>query len=115
MAHAVGAQAGCDEHFDIFGTEGQLKVPDAYGHGALQVFLRNKLEDTQLNITIPAGIWTTLSTARVPVYAKAIQTFVQAIQNNQPVSPSGYDARQVLAIVLAIYQATTEQRTISMS
>ncbi|NJN45051.1 MAG: Gfo/Idh/MocA family oxidoreductase [Anaerolineae bacterium] len=55
MAHAVGAQAGCDEHFDIFGTEGQLKVPDAYGHGALQVFLRKKLEDTQLNISIPAG------------------------------------------------------------
>jgi predicted dehydrogenase len=115
MAHAPGAQGGCDEHFDIIGTEGQLKVPDAYGNGALRVYLRRRWEEVRFGTAIPAEVWTTLPNIPVVVYAEAIEAFVSAIQQDKPASTNGYDARQVLAIVLAIYQAATEKRTLSLS
>ena len=115
MAHAPGAQGGDDEHFDIIGMGGQLKVPDAYGNGALRVYLRREWEEVRLGAAIPAGVWTTLPNLPVAVYAEAIEAFVSAIQQNKPAPTNGYDARQVLAIVLAIYQAAAEKRTISPS
>ena len=107
-AHLAGAGAGNDEHFDIFGAQGQLKVPDAYGDGALQVFLRQGWGD------IPANVWHTLPTPPISVYAEAVEAFAQAVQRGEPAPTSGEDARCVLAVVLAIYQAAAEKRTITI-
>lgn len=107
-AHLAGAGAGNDEHFDIFGAQGQLKVPDAYGDGALQVFLRQGWGD------IPANVWHTLPTPPISVYAEAVEAFAQAVQRGEPAPTSGKDARCVLAVVLAIYQAAAEKRTITI-
>lgn len=107
-AHLAGARPGYDEHFDIFGTQGQLKVPDAYAGGALQVYLRNTWGD------IPAKTWHTLPTEKVNVFAKAIDSFANAVLHSEPAPTGGRDARRVLAIVLAIYQAANKKRTITV-
>lgn len=107
-AHLAGADAGRDEHFDMFGTHGQLKVPDAYGDGALQVFLRLGWGD------IPANVWHTLPTGPISVYAESVEAFAQAVQRGEPAPTSGADARRVLAIVLALYQAAAQKRTITI-
>lgn len=107
-AHLAGATGGRDEHFDIFGAQGQLKVPDAYGVGALQVFLRREWGG------IPAGVWHALPTEPVSVYLEAVEAFARAVQRREPAPTSGADARRVLAVVLAIYQAAAEKRTITI-
>jgi predicted dehydrogenase len=108
-AHLAGAQGGRDEHFDIFGTQGQLKVPDVYGAGALQVFLRRAWGDT------PAGVWHSGPAEPVSAYVAAVEALARAVQRREPAPTSGVDARRVLAIVLAIYRAATEQRTITLA
>ena len=107
-AHAPGAMPGCDEHFDIIGTDGQMKVPDPYGDGSLQIYLRLGRSD------IPKERWYTLPTKPTSVFKEAIEAFVLAVQQNEPVPTSGHDARQALAIVLAIYQAAQENRTVTI-
>jgi predicted dehydrogenase len=106
MAHAVGAQGGHDERFDIFGTQGQVRLPDPYGEGALRVYLRQPQGD------IPAGKWHTLPTRPVKVYQEAIEGFAGAILRDESAPASGRDARQVLSTVLAIYQSAAEGRSI---
>ena len=103
-AHLPGVEGG--ERFDIYGTEGQLRLPDPYRNGSPSIFLRREWQD------IPAGVWRTLPALAVPVYARAIEDFARAVQEGRPAPIGGCDARRVLAIVLAIYQSALERRTI---
>ncbi|MGH2524433.1 MAG: hypothetical protein ACRDH2_18145, partial [Anaerolineales bacterium] len=86
---------------------GQLRVPDAYGDGLLQVYLRRAWGD------IPANTWRAVPGAKAQVYAEAVEAFARAVQSGQPAPTNGDDARQTLAAVLAIYQAAKEKRTIT--
>jgi UDP-N-acetyl-2-amino-2-deoxyglucuronate dehydrogenase len=104
-AHLPGASAG-SESFDIYGTHGQIMAPDPYGDAALQVFLRRSWGELAVNT------WQRLPSAPMPLYTRAVEAFAQAIQRNEPAPIGGHDARQVLAIVLAIYQAAAEKRMI---
>jgi predicted dehydrogenase len=104
-AHLAGSSLG-SECFDIYGTQGQLKLPDAYGDGPLQVFLRREWGG------LPAGVWQTVEAAPAPVFAKAVEAFARAVQRGEPAPTNGHDARRALATVLAIYQSAAEKRTI---
>ena len=106
-AHLAGASAG-SEHFDLFGRQGQLRVPDAHGDGWLQVYLRRAWGD------IPANLWHTVPGAKAQVYAEAVEAFARAVQQGEPAPTNGHDARRVLATVLALYQAAAEKRTLSI-
>jgi predicted dehydrogenase len=104
-AHLAGSSLG-SECFDIYGTQGQLKLPDVYGDGPLQVFLRREWGG------LPAGVWQTVEAAPAPVFAKAVEAFARAVQRGEPAPTNGHDARRALATVLAIYQSAAEKRTI---
>lgn len=107
-AHLKGATPG-GEHAEIFGTDGQIQLPDPYsGASSLRVWLRNPWQD------IPAGQWHDLPCPAAPVYLKAIDGFAHAIQTNEPAPASARDARRVLAIILAIYQAAAEGRKVAL-
>lgn len=104
-AHLAGAGTG-DECFEIFGSYGQLKIPDPYGSGSLQVFLRQEWEG------LSDGIWHSLPARPVQVYQAAIREFIQSIASGIPPPTGGREARRVLATILAIYQAAAENRPI---
>lgn len=105
-AHLAGSMGS--ERLDIFGAQGQLRLPDPYGDGPLQVFLRQGWGN------IPANHWHTLPTVRISAYAGAVEAFAQAVQLGKPAPTNGEDARRTLATVLAIYQAAAEKRTITL-
>jgi predicted dehydrogenase len=106
-AHLAGASVG-GECFDIYGTHGQMMVPDPYGDRALQVYLRRSWSE------LPAGVWQQLPSSPAPLYASAIEAFARAVQRGEPAPTGGHDARRVLEVVLAIYQAAAERRTIAI-
>jgi predicted dehydrogenase len=104
-AHLPGVEEG--ERFDIYGTDGQVRLPDPYGEGSASVFLRREWRD------LPAGVWRTLPGTTAPVYTRAVEDFARAIQEGRLAPVGGRDARRVLEVVLAIYQSALERRTIS--
>lgn len=106
-AHISGAHN--EECCSIYGTEGQIRLPDPYGSGPLQVYLRRAWDE------FTAGQWHSIPTEPVPVYQRAIEDFAQAVGTKRCVPISAQDARQVLAVVLAIYQSAAERRTIPIS
>jgi len=61
-----------------------------------------------------AGQWHALPLEAVHVYQRAIENFARAVQTKQPAPINGQAARQVLSIVLAMYQSAAERRTISI-
>lgn len=107
-AHIFGASPG-GERFEIYGVNGQLLLPDPYGSDGLQVYLRQGWEE------IPAGKWHTLPATKTNVYLAAVEEFTNALLCGNSPPTSGKDARQVLAIVLAIYQSAAEHRAITIS
>jgi UDP-N-acetyl-2-amino-2-deoxyglucuronate dehydrogenase len=104
-AHLPGVEDG--ERFDIYGTDGQLRLPDPYGNGSASVFLRREWGE------FPAGEWRTLPVAAAPAYTRAVEDFARAVQEGRLAPIGGRDARRVLEVVLAIYQSALERRTIS--
>jgi predicted dehydrogenase len=48
----------------------------------------------------------------VPVYRRALEAFAQAVQMGECAPINAQDARNVLAVVLAMYQSAAERRTI---
>ena len=106
-AHISGAHN--EEYCYLYGTHGQLRLPDPYGSDPLRLYLKRAWGD------FTAGQWHTLATQPIQVYQLAIEDFAQAVQSKQCVPIGGQAARQVLAIVLAIYQSAAERRTISIS
>ena len=106
-AHISGAdnEEGCS----IYGVEGQIRLPDPYGSEPLRMYLKQAWGD------FTAGEWHSIPTEPVPVYQRAIEDFAQVVGTKECVPISAQDARQVLAVVLAIYQSAAERRTIPIS
>lgn len=106
-AHIPGAQN--DELCVIYGTEGQLCLPDPYGSDPLQAYLKRAWGD------LTAGQWHSIFAEPVPVYQLAVEDFARAVQSRSCVPIDAHAARQVLAVVLAIYQSAAEKRTVTIS
>ena len=106
-AHIHGAQY--EEYCCIHGTQGQIRLPDPYGSDSLRVYLKQDWYE------FAAGEWHSIPMEPVPVYQRAIEDFAQAVRSKQCPPIGAQAARQVLAIVLGIYQAAAEKRTISIS
>jgi UDP-N-acetyl-2-amino-2-deoxyglucuronate dehydrogenase len=105
-AHIVGAHAA--EGFEIYGTQGTVRVPDPYSDKPLEIFLRTRWND------IPPDTWHILPRANVNVFERAVQAFARAVQNNARAPINGNDARRVLQIILAMYRAAEEQRAVNL-
>lgn len=106
-AHISGAHQ--DEYCQLYGTKGQIRLPDPYGSGPLRIFLKEAWGDFN------AGQWHVIPTPPASVYELAVEDFVQAVQCERPAPIGAQAARQVLAVVLAIYQSGEEKRTITIS
>ena len=106
-AHISGAHN--QEYCYLYGTHGQLRLPDPYGSDPMRLYLKREWGE------FTAGQWHTIPTEPVPVYKCAVEAFAQAVQSRQYAPINGQAARQVLAVVLAIYQSAAERRTISLS
>jgi predicted dehydrogenase len=106
-AHISGAQD--DEHITIYGTEGQIRLPDPYGSNAMQFYVKRTWRD------FTGRHWHSIPMESVPVHQRAIDEYVKAIRSGDCVPIDAQAARRVLAIVLAIYQSSAEQRPISIS
>ena len=106
-AHINGAFH--EECCHIYGSEGQIRLPDPYGHDPLRIYLKRTRGD------FSARQWHSIPMEPVPVYQRALEDFVQAVQSRECVPIDARAARQVLAVVLAMYQAAAEKRTITIS
>lgn len=106
-AHIPGAQQ--DEYFTLYGTQGQIRLPDPYGSGPLQIYLRQTYGEYS------AGRWHSIPMQPVTVHQRAIEEFAKAMQSGQCPPIDAHSARQVLSIVLAMYQSSLEKRTITIS
>lgn len=105
-AHITGANH--EECCYIYGTEGQIRLPDPYSSDPLQIYLKRiwgefTAEQSHSIVLEP-----------VLVYQEAIEDFARAVRTKGCIPVSAQDARQVLAIVLAIYQSAAESRTITI-
>ncbi len=105
-AHLAG---GGDEAADLYGTQGQLRLPDAYGTDPLRLYLRQAWQD------FGAGVWHSLPNPAVNCYALALDDFARAVQRGQPAPTSGRDARATLATVLGLYESAAAHRIISLA
>jgi UDP-N-acetyl-2-amino-2-deoxyglucuronate dehydrogenase len=105
-AHIPGAQD--DEYCSLFGTEGQIRLPDPYGSNPLQFYLKHDWGDFE------SGQWHSIPVERVPVYQRTIEEFARAMQAKECLPITARAARQVLAVVLAIYQSAKEKRPITI-
>ena len=105
-AHISGAHH--EECFHIYGTQGQLRLPDPYGSDSMQVYLKRDWGD------LSADQWHSISMESVPVYQQALDGFARAVQTGECAHINAKDARKVLAIVLAMYRSGVERRTISL-
>jgi UDP-N-acetyl-2-amino-2-deoxyglucuronate dehydrogenase len=106
-AHIHGAYH--QERCYLYGTEGQIRLPDPYGSDPLQIYLKRTLGE------YTSEQWHSIPIEPVPVYQRAIEEFAQAVQSGACVPVAAQAARQVLAIILAIYQSAAEKRTITIS
>jgi predicted dehydrogenase len=103
-AHLAGARPG-GECIELYGREGQLRLPSLYGDDPVQLYLRREWGEPAL----AAGQWHSLPHEPAPIFQRTVDAFAQAVRCGEPPSPSGRDARQVLAIVLSLYQSAEAQ------
>ncbi len=101
-AHISGSRTG-DECVEIFGENGQVKLPDPYGEDPLRIFLHHAWGDYR------PGEWHSVLRKPVDVHLSEVENFITSIEMGEPPSPSGREAVQVLATVLAIYYAAEKQ------
>lgn len=106
-AHVGGAHR--DECCTIYGTEGQIRLPDPYGSDPLQIYLKRPYE------RFSPGEWHSIALEPVPVYQRLIDAYAKALQQGDCVPIDAHAARKVLSVVLAIYQSSAEKRTIFIS
>lgn len=106
-AHITGAHNA--ECTSIYGTQGTIRLPHPYGNEPLQIHLKQPWHD------FAAHQWHSIPTKPVSVYQCAIEDFAKAVlaKINPPINAQA--ARQVLAVVAAIYQSAAEQKTITIS
>jgi predicted dehydrogenase len=106
-AHINGAQN--EEYCRVYGTEGQIHLPDPYGSDPLRIYLKQPWSQ------FGSGQWHSISTEPVSVHQRAIADYAEALQSGGCVPIDAQDARRVLAVVLAIYQSAAEKRTITIA
>jgi predicted dehydrogenase len=106
-AHISGAHG--DECCSIYGTEGQIRLPDPYGSDPLRIYLKQQYDQ------FSPGQWHAISLKHVPVYQRAIEEYAKALQSGDCAPIDAHAARKVLSVVLAIYQSSAEKRTIFIS
>jgi predicted dehydrogenase len=106
-AHISGAKQ--DEYFCLFGTQGQIRLPDPYGSDPLQIYLKKSFGE------FAAEQWHSIPTQPVPVYERAIDDFARTVQSGQCAPIDAQAARRVLSVVSTIYQSAVEKRTITIS
>lgn len=106
-AHIHGAHQ--EEYCCLYGMKGQIRLPDPYGSNPLRIYLKQDWNE------FAGGQWHSIPMEPVPVYQRAIEDFAQAVRSNQCPPIGAQVARQVLSVVLGIYQAAAEKRTNSIS
>ena len=106
-AHIIGAHD--EETCTIYGTEGQIRLPDPYSSNPMRLYLKRNWDG------IEAGHWHVLGLEKIPVYVRAIEDFALSVRTGQCAPISGNDARRVLSVVLAIYRSAKERKMISVS
>lgn len=105
-AHIHGAHN--EEYVSIYGTQGQIRLPDPYGTDALRLYLKKQ------HAQFRPGEWHSISTEPVTVYRRAIEEYAKALQSGGCAPIDALAARRVLSVVLAIYQSATEQKVVSI-
>jgi len=105
-AHISGADK--EERCFIYGREGQLRLPDPYGSDPLQLYLKRPYD------RYSPKQWHSISVEPVSVYQQAIEEYAKAVQSGGCVPIDADAARQVLSVVLAIYQSASEKKTITI-
>jgi len=105
-AHIKGAQQ--DECLTIFGTGGQIRLPDPYTSAPLQIYSMQSVND------LTPGHWHSIPMEPVKVHQHAIDDFARAVRSNQCAPIDAKSARQVLSVVLAIYQSSVEKRMVTI-
>lgn len=106
-AHISGAHN--EERTSIFGTHGTLRLPHPYGNDPLQIYLKEAWRE------FVAEQWHSIPIKPVQVYQCVIDDFAKAVRSKSEPPVNAQAARQVLAVVSAIYQSAAEQKTISIS
>jgi len=109
MAGAHISGAGNEECCFIYGTEGQIRLPDPYGSDPLRIYLKqpyNQFSPEQ---------WHSISAEPISVYQSAIEEYAKALRSGGCIPIDGQAARQVLAVILAIYQSAAERKPITIS
>ena len=106
-AHISGADR--EESCHLYGTEGQLRLPDPYGSDPLRIYLKRPWGD------FAAEQWHSIPTEPVSVHKLAIEDFALAVQSGGCVPIDAHAARKVLAAVLAIYQSSAQKSTFTIS
>lgn len=99
-AHLPGANPG-GERNQLYGTHGQLSLPNLYGDDSVKIYLRREWGEPRM----AAGEWHSLPHEPSPMYERAVDAFAAAARRGEPAPTSGRDARAVLAIVLGLYQS----------
>jgi len=105
-AHIRGAHE--EEFCVVYGTQGQLRLPDPYSSNPLRLFLNCNWG------SFTAGQWHIIPTESVHVHQLALEDFARSVRSRQSAPINGQAARQVLAIVLAIYRSAIEKKNISL-
>jgi predicted dehydrogenase len=98
-----------EEYCCLYGTKGQIRLPDPYGLDPLRIYLQETWGD------FTAGQWHSIPTKPVPVYQLAVEDFAKAVQSKGCAPMAVQAARRVLEVVLAIYRSAAEKRTVSIS
>ena len=106
-AQLAGAEPG-SERIELYGREGQLRLPSLYGDSPVQLFLRRPWGEPAL----AAGEWHTLSAAPAAIYQATVDAFARSVRRGEAPSPGGHDARAILTIVLGLYRAAEAQSVI---
>jgi UDP-N-acetyl-2-amino-2-deoxyglucuronate dehydrogenase len=106
-AHICGADN--EECCLIYGTEGQIRLPDPYGSNPLRIYLKRPHKQ------FSPGQWHSILVKPVSVYQRAIEEYAKAIQSGSCVPIDAQAARQVLSVVLAIYQSAVEKKTVTIA
>src|SRR5262249_45652669 len=99
-AHLAGLEPG-SERIELFGPYGQLRVPSLYADAPVQIFLRRPWDQPRL----AAGKWHTWPLKAANIFKGTVAAFARAALAGQAPSPSGRDAREVLALLTSLYRA----------
>lgn len=106
-AHIHGAHN--EEYISIFGTEGQIRLPDPYGSDPLRFYMKKQHEGFR------PGQWHSIPIEPVRVHQQAIEEYARALQSGKPAPIDARAARQVLSVISAIYESAAEQKVVFIS